>query len=321
MKMSKTHKRTKEILDTNWDKIMKKVASGTSITKVAEKYGVSRQVVAARIKAGTLPAIKVVTPLLKVLILDIENAPMMSYHWGVWKQNIGQPMRVDGDRSYMMSIAMKWLHEEEIHYFETRTEDDSELVGKTLEFLDEADIVIAHNGKAFDIKKINAYAIMNGLNPPSPYRQIDTLIEARKHFMFERNTLAHVAKALNCTDKLSHGQFQGFTLWAECMKGNEDAWAEMKKYNIQDILTLEEVYIKMRPYIKSHPNVVTTAGSPGKRCTTCGSHNLTSNGFSVTNVSQFERFKCDDCGSFSRGRKNMLSAELRDNLLTSVANG
>lgn len=313
------HKKTKKILNENWDDIVE-MKKTNSVKDIAAKYGVSRQTLEARFKKSVLtntPA----NPALKILILDIENAPMMSYHWGVWKQNIGQPMRVEGDRSYMMSIAMKWLGEDEIHYFETRTEDDKDLVAKTLEFVDKADIVVAHNGKSFDMKKINAYAIMNGLNPPSPYRQVDTLIEARKHFMFERNTLAHVAKALGCSDKLDHAKFQGFDLWKECMKGNEEAWAEMKKYNIQDIVTLEEVYLKMRPYIKGHPNVATTSGATDRRCTACGSSNLVEYGYSTTNVSKFQRYKCTDCHSYSRGRTNLLNKESRENLLTSITNG
>ena len=105
------------------------------------------------------------------------------------------------------------------------------------------------------------------------------------------------------------------------MAGNEEAWAEMKAYNIQDIVTLEEVYLKMRPYIKSHPNVLTTGKTDRIGCASCGSENIVPDGFSTTNVSKFNRFKCSDCGSFSRSRTNVLSKEVRENLLTSVANG
>lgn len=318
------NKKTKKILNDNWTDIQERLKT-QKLADIALYYGVSYQALKARAdKAAKKPKTitsTVANPTLRVLLLDIENAPMMSHHWGVWKQNIGQPMRIDGDRSYMMSIAMKWLGEDKIHYFESRTEDDSELVRATLTFLDEADIVIAHNGKSFDMRKINAYAILNDLKPPSPYRQIDTLLEARKHFMFERNTLSYIADALNCSPKLEHAKFQGFALWKECMAGNEEAWAEMKKYNIQDIRTLEEVYLKMRPYIKGHPNVVTTANSIKHRCTACGSHDLREDGYSVTNVSKFQRYKCGECGSFSRGRKNLLNKDSRDKLLTSVANG
>ena len=317
--MSKS-KKTKEILVKHWDEIVALKDEGVSLEDISIAYGVPEKTLKSRFSKKVITSTPA-HPALKILILDIENAPMLSYHWGVWQQNIGAPMRLENNRSYMMSIAMKWLGEDKIYYFETRTEDDKELVKETLKFLDEADIVIAHNGKKFDMKKINAYAIMNDLMPPSPYRQIDTLIEARKHFAFERNTLAHLADALKCAPKLDHAKFKGFELWKECMAGNEEAWAEMKKYNIQDINTLEEVYIKLRPYIKAHPNVVTLSNSFEKRCTSCGSKKIHEDGYSVTNVSKFQRYKCEICGSFSRSRTNLLGKQVRENLLTSVANG
>lgn len=318
--MSKKNKQTKKILNDNWDSITNLISSGIAIADVAGKYGVSRQVLTARLAKKTITS-SVAHPAPKVLLLDIENAPMLSWAWGIWKQNISPQMRVPGNRSYMMSIAMKWLGEPNIHYFESRTEDDKELVKSTLKFLDEADIVIAHNGKSFDIRKINAYAILNGLNPPSPYRQIDTLLEARKNFMFERNNLAHLAEVLGCAPKSEHGEFKGFELWKECMKGNEAAWAEMKKYNIQDIVTLEEVYLKMRPYIKGHPNMATLSNSKEHRCSSCNSTNIHEDGYSISNVSKFRRYKCEDCHSYSRGRTNLLESDAKDALLTSITNG
>ena len=316
----------RRILQENWDEITALDKGGSKVKDIADYFDLPAVFLKQKLKdyyRSKQPEKKEKPHKsnLNVLILDIETSPLLSYHWGVWQQNIGQPMRIDGDRSYMMSIAMKWLGDDKIHYFESRTEDDSDLVKSTIDFLDKADIVIAHNGKKFDLKKINAYAIINGLKPPSPYRQIDTLIEAKKNFSFERNTLAYIADVLECSPKLDHAKFSGFELWKECIAGNEDAWDEMKKYNIQDIRTLEEVYLKMRPYIKGHPNVVTTAGSIKPRCVSCGSHNLESTGYSVTNVSKFKRYKCADCGSFSRGRKNLLEKRERENLLTSVSNG
>lgn len=317
--MSK-NKKTKAILDEHWDEITAMKSAGKPVKDIANKFGVSRQVLEARFKKNIITT-SIAEPSLKILILDIENAPMMSYHWGLWAQDIQKSMRVDDNRSYMMSIAMKWLSEDEVFYYETRTEDDSDLVAKAFEFVNQADIVIGHNSKAFDMKKLNAYAIMNNLQPPSTYRQIDTLIEAKKHFKFERNTLEHIAEALDCSPKLDHAKFQGFELWKECMAGNEDAWDEMKKYNKQDVITTEEVYLKMRPYIKGHPNVATIAESKSHKCASCGSTSLSKDGYSITNVSKFQRFKCDDCGSYSRGRSNLLPKAAREKLLTPVSNG
>jgi hypothetical protein len=318
--MAKNNKLTKKLLNDNWEAILLLKAAGTSVTDIAMTYGVSRQTLDARLKKKVItntPA----NPTLKTLILDIENAPMMSYHWGLWDQSINPGMRIEGNRSYMMSIAMKWLGYDEVFYYETRTEDDSELVAKVLEFLNEADLVVGHNAKKFDMKKINAYAALNGLLPPSPYRIIDTMLIAKKEFAFERNTLDYLSHALCKQTKSAHGKFKGFELWSECMKGNEEAWAEMKHYNIQDIMATEELYLVLRPWAKGHPNVTTTSGSGVKRCIACGSTALSPSGYSVSNVAKYSKYKCDDCGSYSRGRKNILTKESKEALLTNVSNG
>ncbi|RLG55574.1 MAG: hypothetical protein DRN95_07735, partial [Candidatus Hydrothermarchaeota archaeon] len=127
--------------------------------------------------------------------------------------------------------AAKWLHSDEIFYFETRNEDDSDITADILKLVDEADIVIGHNAQKFDMKKINAYAILNGLEPPSPYRVIDTMLIAKRYFAFEQNTLDYLSHALCTTAKSAHKKFTGFELWKACMQGDEDAWAEMKHYN------------------------------------------------------------------------------------------
>ena len=315
------HKRTKKILNDNWDDIEKLKADGVSIKDIAVAYGVSRQVLEARFSKTKAIKVKAEQPTLKILTLDIENAPMKAYVWGLWQQNIGANMRLPDNRSYMMSVAAKWLHEDKVHYFETRDEDDSEITAAILKMVDEADIVVGHNAQKFDMKKINAYAVLNGLKPPSPYRVIDTMLIAKKHFAFERNTLEYLSKALCTAQKLDHKKFSGFELWSECIAGNDEAWAEMKHYNIQDVRATEELYLILRPWAKGHPNVAVSTNALTEKCTSCGSNNLQPNGYSITNVSKFQQYKCDDCGSYSRGRKNLLDKDVRDALLTSVANG
>ena len=314
------HKKTKKILNDNWDDIVKLRESGTSLVDIASTYGISRQTLSARFNKRAITT-SVEQPALRILTLDIENAPMLSYTWGLWDQSISANMRVDGNRSYMMSIAMKWLGEDEVHYFETRTEDDSELTAKAIEFLDKADIVVGHNAKKFDVKKINAYAALNGIPPPSPYRVVDTMLIAKRFFTFERNTLDYLSHALCTETKSGHGKFTGFELWSECMKGNEEAWAEMQHYNKQDVVATEELYLKLRPWDKAHPNVSTLANSDKPKCISCGSTQLHEDGYSITNLSKFQRYKCENCGGYSRGRTNLIPREYRDNLLAPIVNG
>lgn len=252
----------------------------------------------------------------KVLIIDIETAPTKAYVWQMWKANIGNNQVIDG--SHIMSVSAKWLGEEDIMYFETRTEDDSMLLKFIIKLLDEANYVVAHNGDRFDLSRINTDAIKHGFAPPTPYKSIDTLKIARKHFKFERNTLAHLAQFLGCSPKLDHQKFSGFELWSECLNGNEEAWEEMMIYNMQDVATLEEVYLKLRPYHKEAPNFGAVMEHYDAVCSKCGSTNLKRNGYSYTDVSKFEVWTCKECGGHSRGRQNKLHKEVRSNLLTTV---
>jgi uncharacterized protein YprB with RNaseH-like and TPR domain len=109
-------------------------------------------------------------------------------------------------------------------------------------------IVVAQNGVRFDVKKINARFVLLGMPPPSPFRVVDTMLEARRHFGFTSNKLEWMTDKLCTTHKKKrHAKFPGFELWRECLAGNHEAWDEMREYNIDDVLSLEELYLVMRP--------------------------------------------------------------------------
>lgn len=251
-----------------------------------------------------------------ILILDIETSPSVCYTWKMWKANISQDMLVEG--GYMMSCAMKWLGEDEIYYYESRGKDDSYLTAKVIEYLDKADYVIAHNAEKFDIPYIKYRAVVNKVSPPSPFKVIDTLRIAKKEFLFTRNTLENLAIELGCGNKLKHEAFSGFKLWSECLAGNNEAWNCMRDYNIQDVKTLEEVYMKLRPFYREHPNVGAENESLKPCCPTCGSHNVQSRGYYFTNVGKYKRLWCKDCGSWSRTRYGEGHIEVKKSILRSM---
>src|SRR5690606_2512370 len=93
--------------------------------------------------------------------------------------------------------------------------NDKELLRGIWNLLDEADIVITQNGKAFDVKKLNARFLLNGFQPPSSYRHIDTKILAKKTFALTSSKLEYMTSKL-CTKykKLSHKKYPGFSLWS-----------------------------------------------------------------------------------------------------------
>lgn len=258
----------------------------------------------------------------KILLLDIETAPKVAYVWQFWKEHV-HPDKVISD-GYIMSIAWKWLGQKGKSFCvdcEGLGGNDLGLVHVMTSLLDEADIVIAHNAKKFDLPMYNARAVIHGVRPPSPYRVIDTLEVARKKFKFDNNSLGYLAKLLKCTPKEEHKKFPGFTLWRECLAGNEEAWEEMRKYNEQDVDTLEEVYLALRPWMDNHPNVAGLMNKPEYVCPKCGSVHLQRRGYSVTNYGKYQRFQCVDCGGWSRSRYTEKPVAARKALLANAAVG
>ena len=254
----------------------------------------------------------------KILLLDIETAPKVSYVWRFFKENIGADQVLK--HGHIMSYAAKWLGQDTIMYEENRKEDDRRIIDSLIRLLDIADIVVAHNGVKFDFAVVSGRALVHGINPPSPYKVVDTLKVARKNFAMPSNSLQYLAMVLGCHEKKKHNKFPGFELWLECLRNNEEAWDEMKKYNIQDVETLEEIYLKMRPWINNHPNIATMEENEKEACPKCGSHHMQKRGFAYTNVGKYQRYQCQDCGGWSRSRYTLIGQDVRKTLLVNQVN-
>lgn len=258
----------------------------------------------------------------RILTLDIETSPIMAKVWSLWKQNVS--LNQIEDDWYIMSYSAKWLDEPEVMYEDCRTDigADDLLLESLWELLDEADIVVAHNGDRFDIPKINARFILNGFMPPSPYKTIDTVKVAKRSFAFTSNKLAYLTDKLTEDKKLDHAKFAGMELWNECMKGNMEAWDEMEAYNKMDVISLEELYLKLRPWMPNHPNVNTmedkeVVDEDSVWCPKCGSHHLQKRGKYHTNKGVYQRYQCVSCGGWSSSTYAENSMEQRKSLLAS----
>lgn len=196
----------------------------------------------------------------KILIFDLETSPELGYVWGRFKQFLA-PVQVE-QRSYLLTWSAKWLGEKEVladaipNYRACEgkygPEDDFEVVSSMWHLLDECDVAIAHNGLRFDFPYLNSRFAYHGLGMPSPYKAVDTCKIAKKYFRFPANSLKELGIYLNIdTPKLD----TDFQLWIDCMHGVQGAWDYMVEYNKFDVKLLEEVYLKLRPYDKSHPHL------------------------------------------------------------------
>lgn len=241
----------------------------------------------------------------RILLWDVETAPIRAYVWGAWEQNF---LWKEHDW-YLLTVSWKWLGEKKVNVlglddfegYGKDPEDDYALVSHAWDLFNEADIVVAHNGVSFDTKKAKARMILQGFDPPSPFKEVDTLTLAKQSFAFTKNRLDDVCRDLGIGQKINTG---GHKLWRDIVENQDPkAWAKMKRYNKQDVLLLEELYLKLRPWAKNHPNIATLSDRPDA-CPRCGSEEgMVVRGYNHTAVSVRISYRCNYCGGYCQGRK------------------
>lgn len=251
----------------------------------------------------------------RVLLFDIETAPIRAHIWSIWQQGVGLN-QIESDW-FILSFCAKWLGEDEVIYFDQRNvadmEDDSELLSKLWHLLNEADIVVGQNSRKFDTKKVNARFIMNGFPKPSSFRQIDTMEIAKKQFGFTSNKLEYMTDKLCTTYKKSkHKKFVGHELWSECLKGNLEAWEEMEEYNRLDVLSLEELYNILSSWDNTLPNFDVFVDEVLDMSV------WEKDGFVYSNLGKYQRYRNKETGVQRRSRVNLLSKEKRQSLLANI---
>lgn len=255
---------------------------------------------------------------MKVLFFDIETAPNMAWIWGMYNE-VTSYSAVESEW-YTLCWAARWMGNKKVMSsaivdfpkWRKDPRNDKRVLEALWDLLDEADVVVAHNAKKFDVRKVNARFIYHGFKPPSPYKVVDTLKVARRGFMFTSNRLDDLAAFLGLSRKIQH---EGFELWKKCMDGQKTAWKTMVKYCRQDVKVLEQLYHKLRPWIKVHPNAGNYTDGKEAVCKYCGGAALEKRGYSYTQVGKYQRYQCKECGGWMRGRENLNPKEKRRNLL------
>ncbi len=238
----------------------------------------------------------------KVLLIDIETSPIKAYTWGPkWETNLIEVIQ----QSKILSFSAKWVGGKHItkglpNYkgYKKGVINDRAICLEMHDLLDQADIVVAHNGKAFDVKTINLRFLANGLGPTSPHKVVDTKLEFKKRFRAPSNSMDDICDYLGLGRKMEH---EGFPLWKRCEAGHRPSWEKMLKYNKHDVVLLEALYLKIRPWIIHHPNI---AYLTEKRdaCPNCGSNKSQHRGWNRTKTLKFRRLQCE-CGSWHQASK------------------
>ena len=259
----------------------------------------------------------------KILLYDLETSLIKSYHWGLWQQNISIGAIIED--WYIICWSAKWLGTDtminsSVHTAKgepyTRTRDNEKAVVLALwKLVDEADILIAYNGKKFDRKKMNAKFLEYGLPEPAPYKVIDPMLICKGNFALTSNKMDFVSKYVSSNEegKLS----TNLQLWIDAMNDDTIALDRMQEYCDEDINVLERVYLAVRHWDKNAPNLALHYDDNKVRCNSCGSDHLIPipNRTFNTNLSKFEIVRCGNCQKVLRTRTSTLSKEKKQSLL------
>lgn len=235
----------------------------------------------------------------RILVLDIETAPLLANVWKIFKENIGVNQLEESRKCvYILSFSAKWLGDDKIEYMDQRKardpENDLKLVQRLIALIDQADLTLTHNGKDFDHRVINTRIAFHRLHKPTSYRMIDTLVIARRNLMLPSYKLEYLTELYNKKyKKLKHKDYPGFELWKACLAGDQKAWKEMEKYNKHDVLALEELYVNTLRVWDDQTNYFIYQDEIHCRC---GSDDFVKQGWHYNQTRKYQRYKCKDCG-------------------------
>lgn len=236
-----------------------------------------------------------------ILLYDIETAPSLVYTWTQWDANV----IATKEDWYMLCFAYKWSGQKKTDFvavthapkYKSGDTNDQWVAHRLSSLFDRADVTVAHNGDNFDRKKANARFLYHDIDPPSPYRTVDTLKETRKHFKHYSNALNELGRFHQVGSKTPH---TGVKLWLDCMDGDPAAWKTMEKYNRQDVTLLEDVFELIKPWIDPI-GLNHNFWSEQPVCRKCGGSDLMRRGFHRTRVSEFQTWQCKTCKSYTQG--------------------
>lgn len=233
----------------------------------------------------------------KILLIDVESAPALTATHTLWPNGISYKSIVQD--WFLICACWKWLGEKKIYSSQIKNETEDKKVADDLaKVWAEADIVIGHNHKKFDSRKLQSRLIFHHLPPLANTPLVDTLLEVRKTSAEISNRLDYLGIHLIGEKKRETGQ----ELWLKAMKGNKEVQAltDMVRYCKQDVNLLEKVYLRLRPYMKTHPHLGVLRGHDRDRsCHKCESTRLQNRGTYVTAAGLTkQRMVCTECGSW-----------------------
>lgn len=215
----------------------------------------------------------------------------------MWQQNIS-PAAIKKDWC-ILSWAATWFESGKIVSdiltpIEAKNRNDKRIVKNLWTLLDRADVVIAHNGKRFDIRKVNARFYEYRIKPPRSYKVIDTYQQSKSVFGFTFQKQDWISQIGDEPRKLP----TDLQLWIDCDEGKKAALKRMREYNEGDVIGLEANYKRLRPYMRTHPDLALYAEQRKIKCPYCLGE-LKRVGVFYSARKKYYEYRCKACGGVS----------------------
>lgn len=203
----------------------------------------------------------------KRLFYDIETS---YYIVKAWSPGYGKNIHPGDIIKYpaVICVSYKWEGDEKVHRITwDKNQDDKKLIEQFANVMGRANQIVAHNGDRFDLKWLRMRAIFHGIEMNSKYETIDTLKIAKAQFRFHSNKLDELGKFLGVGEKIK----TDMELWDKIiLHKDSEALEQMGNYCDQDVLLLEKVYDKLKPYAKPQFNYGKLYQDENWGCPECG---------------------------------------------------
>lgn len=173
------------------------------------------------------------------------------------------------------------------------------------ETLMEADCWLTWFGTWFDVPFVQSRLLYHGLPTlPPQFPHIDGWKTAKKRLRLRNNRLRTVQEFLGLEQEKD--AVLG-PIWIKALAGDHQAFNYIVEHCRKDVVVLEQAYERLRPLLVDHP--AKSLLDPHAQCPVCGSAKLQKRGFHLTRTRKYQRFCCQQCGSWSKANHAVAKVE------------
>jgi hypothetical protein len=258
----------------------------------------------------------------KILFTDIETQRGIAGVFDRFSNYIHEDRIIVPTR--ILCFAAKWRDSDKMIFKAAWNEDEQyrvdpdeylAMVQAAFDLLDECDFTVTYNGDSFDLQWFQAEFRRLGLGKPSPSRSIDLIKVSKKNFgrgLMSRS-MNWSARHVLGDQKTPHG---GTDLWDDIRYGTRavqrQAQKIMREYNEHDVEITEGLFENDLPWIGENFALYDSDADDGTpRCVKCDSENVNRRGYFHTKTCMYPRWRCNKCGSWSKGKRMVYTTELR----------